>query len=94
MSDLDRGVQSNAVHIQDCRVWAEIHYLDSATDYREYLAQSRVQPGGARGDLVIQADSERQPQAKTIDLSMLLAGIVLVLASGYLYGTILDLLQR
>lgn len=24
-------------HVGDCRVWAEIFYLDSPTDYREYL---------------------------------------------------------
>jgi len=27
------------VHIGDCYVWAEIYYLDSPTDYREYLPQ-------------------------------------------------------
>ncbi len=26
-------------HIGDCYVWAEIYYLDSPTDYREYLPQ-------------------------------------------------------
>lgn len=26
-----------AFHVSDCRVWAEIDYLDSPTDYREYL---------------------------------------------------------
>jgi hypothetical protein len=24
-------------HVADCQVWAEIHYLDSPTNYREYL---------------------------------------------------------
>ena len=27
------------VHIRDCYVWAEIYYLDSKTDYREYLPE-------------------------------------------------------
>lgn len=26
-----------AFKVSDCRIWAEIHYLDSPTDYREYL---------------------------------------------------------
>jgi hypothetical protein len=26
-------------HVADCYVWAEISYLDSPTDYREYLPQ-------------------------------------------------------
>jgi hypothetical protein len=28
--------------VRDCYVWAEIHYLDSPTDYREYLARPVV----------------------------------------------------
>lgn len=24
-------------HVADCYIWAEIYYLDSPTDYREYL---------------------------------------------------------
>jgi hypothetical protein len=27
-----------SVRVGDCRVWAEISYLDSSTDYREYLS--------------------------------------------------------
>jgi hypothetical protein len=26
------------IHIGDCYVWAEIYYLDSPTDYREYIS--------------------------------------------------------
>ena len=29
-------------HIGDCYVWAEIFYLDSPTDYREYLPERRA----------------------------------------------------
>jgi hypothetical protein len=43
MADLDAGVENNAVHIQDRRIWAEIYYLDSPTDYREYMAQGSIQ---------------------------------------------------
>ncbi len=27
-----------AIHVGDCYVWAEIYYLDSPTDYREYIS--------------------------------------------------------
>lgn len=30
-------VGGSSFHVSDCRIWAEIHYLDSLTDYREYL---------------------------------------------------------
>ena len=29
----------NAISVYDLRVWGEINYLDSSTDYREYLVQ-------------------------------------------------------
>ena len=32
-------MRGEGVHIGDCYVWAEIYYLDSPTDYREYLPQ-------------------------------------------------------
>jgi hypothetical protein len=32
-------VGGNAFFVNDSCVWAEIYYLDSPTDYREYLAQ-------------------------------------------------------
>jgi hypothetical protein len=31
-----------ALHVGDCQVWVEICYLDSKTDYREYLPRKRV----------------------------------------------------
>jgi len=38
------SVGGHAVHIGDCYVWAEIEYLDSASDYRECLAARRTLP--------------------------------------------------
>ena len=33
------GESEGGIRIGDCYVWAEIYYLDSPTDYREYLPQ-------------------------------------------------------
>lgn len=33
-----RHVGGSSFHVSDCQIWAEIHYLDSRTDYKEYLA--------------------------------------------------------
>jgi hypothetical protein len=38
-----RRMGGEGVHIGDCYVWAEIYYLDSPTDYREYLPQNHAQ---------------------------------------------------
>jgi len=37
-----KQIDGEATHIGDCQVWVEIYYLDSQTDYREYLPQKRV----------------------------------------------------
>jgi len=91
MADLDPGVRRNVVHIQDCRVWAEIFYLDSPTDYREHLAQSTLQLRESCSDLVMLEDSKRPPKVNALTRRLLVAGIVLVLSSGYLLYSILDL---
>jgi len=38
----DRQTGGLAIHVKDCYVWAEIQYLDSTTNYREYLHASNV----------------------------------------------------
>ena len=40
-ASLGRTTETEATRVQDCYIWAEIHYLDSATDYREYLPSPR-----------------------------------------------------
>ena len=41
------------IHVGDCYVWAEIYYLDSRTDYREYLPQHCAQQSTVAGDPVM-----------------------------------------
>jgi hypothetical protein len=38
------SVGGHTVHIGDCYVWAVIHYLDSASDYRECIGARRTLP--------------------------------------------------
>ncbi len=33
-----QNVRDSSFHVSDCRIWAEIQYLDSPTDYRECLS--------------------------------------------------------
>jgi hypothetical protein len=44
--------------VRDCYVWSEIHYLDSATDYREYLPQNNIHAPIRRDDPIL-LDSSR-----------------------------------
>lgn len=48
-------------HIADCHVWAEIHYLDSPTDYREYLPPNRNRPHALAGEDLVMLDSSKSP---------------------------------
>ena len=52
-------VGGEAVHIRDCRVWAEIYYLDSSTDYREYLPGNRDRLPTRSYDDLIRPDFSR-----------------------------------
>ena len=36
-SQRPKRIGGNTFHVGDCRIWAEIYYLDSPTNYREYL---------------------------------------------------------
>lgn len=51
------SIGGESVRIGDCRVWAEICYLDSPTDYREYLPQNTVRPRPTLGDDLVMLDS-------------------------------------
>jgi hypothetical protein len=43
-------IKGEAIHVGDCYVWAEIYYLDSPTDYREYISNHVLQPSTATGE--------------------------------------------
>jgi hypothetical protein len=46
-------IGGTAAHVGDCLVWAEIYYLDSPTDYREYLPNHHRQPVRIDSQLVM-----------------------------------------
>ena len=63
-----KQIGGEAIHIGDCQVWVEIYYLDSQTDYREYLPRKRVP---FRSDeLVLLCSSTSSPR---LDLRSVLA---------------------
>jgi hypothetical protein len=62
--DTTRRVGGSELHISDCHLWAEIFYLDSPTDYREYLPASSDRARG--GDLVLLDDVARQRLLSTL----------------------------
>jgi hypothetical protein len=49
---------AEGIHVRDCYVWTEISYLDSPSDYREYLPQDRQWK--PNDDLFVLLDLPRQ----------------------------------
>jgi len=45
-------------HVADCHIWAEIFYLDSRTDYREYLPRNASHKDKESGNDFITLDTE------------------------------------
>jgi hypothetical protein len=45
----EENIADTAFHVSDCRVWAEIYYLDSPTDYGEFIEPG--EPKIARGGM-------------------------------------------
>jgi hypothetical protein len=46
-----------AVHIGDCHIWAAIYYLDSPTDYREFLPPADTRSRSADHELTMLDDT-------------------------------------
>ena len=61
MSEPNKHANVQEFHVADCYVWAEIYYLDSATDYREYLAGDANRRIGGKDDGLVMLDSQFDP---------------------------------
>jgi len=70
-------IGGEGIHVRDCYVWMEIYYLDSPSDYREYLPQDRHwNPNDAP---LVMLDSPRQSSR---DLCGSLAAVLFLLMAG------------
>ena len=77
-----KQIGGEPVHIRDCYVWAEIYYLDSKTDYREYLPERpRTLP---ECELVMLDSSREVPDPNSI-VSLALPLAVVVLSGLFIY---------
>jgi hypothetical protein len=56
-------IGGESVRIGDCYVWAEINYLDSPADYREYLPKNCVRPGNIPCNDLVMLESHVSPRS-------------------------------
>lgn len=90
----DRELGTSFVRVKDCRVWAEINYLDSPTAYREYLPLSKTPSHQAQLGPLTMLDTQRKYVSGDLArLLLLLLAILLLLMSGYLLYCVVDLLS-
>jgi hypothetical protein len=71
-----KQIGGESVHIRDCYVWAEIYYLDSQTDYREYLPE-RPHPLLENELVMLDSSKESLNPDSIVSWAVLLAAIVL-----------------
>jgi hypothetical protein len=84
-----KDVAGEYFHVRDCYVWAEICYLDSPTDYREYLPLNRGTSPAIKG-VSVMLDGSR-PSASRVTFYPLLAPVIIfLLLAGYLLHLIVD----
>ena len=57
----EEQIGGTPVRVTDCYIWTAIYYLDSPSDYREYLPYSRQRIAIPPGDLVMLGDKPPSP---------------------------------
>lgn len=85
MPNQDKRIGGEPVHVGDSYVWAEIFYLDSATDYREYLPQKVVARRAVSEKDLVMLDSSRVLSSSDFHVGMAIGGFFLIIASLLLY---------
>lgn len=83
MSDFlkEEDVAGTSFRVGDCYIWAKIAYLDSLTDYREYLPKNDDRTPAAKGELVMLDSVENDTKTFAI---VAISGAVILLLLGYL----------
>jgi hypothetical protein len=52
----EKQIGGTTTHVRDCYIWAQIHYLDSPTDYRECLQSGRSLRARLNEELIMLGD--------------------------------------
>jgi hypothetical protein len=86
MADLNQAAENNPVHFQDWRVWAEIVYLDSPTEYREYLANAPVENSAIRADFILLSGPELSSKKRTWISPVITFLLIVLIAACSLYA--------
>jgi hypothetical protein len=80
----EEQIGGTPIRVPDCYIWAAIYYLDSPSNYREYLPYCRQRIAIPPGDLVMLGDKPPSPW---------ITGIKIMIGAGFA-GVVLPLIMR
>jgi hypothetical protein len=80
--ETNESVAGICFRVGDAYIWSEIAYLDSSTDYREYLPDRLTKAMAGRGELLMLDSSPSDPKLFAV-ITVAAAAILLLL--GYLF---------
>jgi len=79
-----RQIGGTTVHVTDSYIWATISYLDSPTDYREFLHRD-TRRIAVPGELLQMTDEHRHPRWQTA-VDIVIVALLTVMAFSFLLG--------
>jgi hypothetical protein len=80
MSNPGNEIGGQAFHVGDCYIWSSIYYLDSPTNYREYLPHHNVCLPTVSGDLVM-LDSSKSLTSRSLLVSLVILVLILIIGA-------------
>jgi hypothetical protein len=93
MADFIQGkdIPRNFAHVVDDYIRAEIAYLDTSTNYREYLRENTRTSVAMKGDELIMLDDSRRSSDSHIGMiAVIIGAVLLLLAAGCFVYMIVD----
>ncbi|HEV2729646.1 MAG TPA: hypothetical protein VGV15_06405 [Terriglobales bacterium] len=90
LSDMHQDIEEKIRRLENGQVWAEICYLDSCSDYREYLHQNRPACGSSEWDLVMLEDLRPRPKSPSQTVLLIAVGLVILFVGVYFCYVLLN----
>jgi hypothetical protein len=76
-----KTIGGQAIHIGDCYIWAEIYYLDSSTDYSEYISNPNPERIAATAGEFVTLDNGCQFWGAVFEFLIVLVAMMVPLRS-------------
>jgi len=77
----NHDIGGRPMRVTDCYIWSEIYYLDSPTDYREYLPPHLIRSCNAsRSGFTILESAENNPSHFFLRILVFLASCLIICA--------------